>query len=167
MDCHLAATLKHLHPSILVIGYGNPLRCDDGVGQQIARVVADWGVPNVEAIAVHQLTPELVERLAEIDQAIFVDVYPALVDQDVQVRPLEPAKSGITSGHWCEPSVLLAMTQALYGDHPQSWWVMVPGVNFELGERLSTVAQQGIEVALQEIEQLIKSVRTKLCMKSE
>lgn len=152
MDCHLAATLKNLHQSILVIGYGNPLRCDDGVGQQIAKVVAAWEMPNVAAIALHQLTPELVELLAMADSAIFVDAYPAATEQDIQVRPLELAASGMTSGHWCEPPVLLAMTQALYGYHPQAWWVMMPGVNFELGECLSPVANQGIEAALEEIE---------------
>jgi hydrogenase maturation protease len=165
MDCHLAATLKSLHRSILVIGYGNPLRSDDGVGQEIAKQVAAWKLPNVEAIAVHQLTPELVEPLARVESAIFVDVYPVTVYQDIQIRLLEASKSGITSGHWCEPQVLLAMTQALYGYHPRSWWVMVPGVNFELGDSLSLIAQQGIESTLQRIEYLIESARTELCMK--
>ncbi|MDX2242936.1 MAG: hydrogenase maturation protease [Leptolyngbyaceae cyanobacterium bins.302] len=165
MDCHLAATLKSLHRSILVIGYGNLLRNDDGLGQEIAKQVAAWGVPDVEAIAVHQLTPELVESLTNVDVAIFIDAYPATVDQEIQVRSLEVAKSGMTSGHWCEPQVLLAMTQALYGAHPQAWWVMVPGVDFELGDSLSPIAQQGIERALQHIEHLIQSARTEPCMK--
>jgi hydrogenase maturation protease len=165
MDCHLTATLKSLHQSILVIGYGNPLRSDDGVGQQIAKEIAGWGMPNVEAIAVHQLTPELVEPLAMVDNAIFVDAYPTTVDPEIQVRLLALAESGMTSGHWCEPSVLLAMTQALYGRYPQAWWVMVPALNFELGECFSAVANQGMEAALQEIEQLMQSMRTELCMK--
>lgn len=167
MNCHLANTLKSLRQSILVIGYGSPLRSDDGVGQEIAKQVTAWGIPNVEAIAVHQLTPELVELLAKVDSAIFIDAYPAAADQKIQVRLLELAESGITSGHWCEPQVLLAMTQALYGNHPQAWWVMVPGVNFELGECFSAVANQGMKAALQEIEQLMKSARTESCMKLE
>jgi hydrogenase maturation protease len=100
MSRHLAATLKSLHRSILVIGYGSPLRSDDGVGQQIVKAIAAWGLPNVEAIAVHQLTPELVEPIATVDIAIFIDAYPATVDQEIQVRSLEVAQSGLTSGHW-------------------------------------------------------------------
>ena len=165
MNCHLAATLKSLHQSILVIGYGNPLRCDDGVGPQIAKGIAAWGMPNVEAIAVHQLTPELAETLATADIAIFVDAYPASTEQAVQICPLELAKSGTTTAHWCEPQSLLAITQALYGHHPQSWWVMVPGANFDLGNALSPFAEQGIETALEEIEQLIQSARAEQCMK--
>ncbi|GAB4383360.1 MAG: hydrogenase [Elainellaceae cyanobacterium] len=166
MNCHLAATLKSLRHSVLVIGYGSPLRNDDGVGQQIATDIANWRMPNVEAIAVHQLTPELVEKLAETDIAIFVDAYPSST-KEVQVHSLALAQSGITTGHWCDPSVLLATTQALYGVRPQAWWVTVPGENFELGECLSSVAQQGIETALETIERLIQTARANLCMKSE
>jgi hydrogenase maturation protease len=166
MDCHLAATLKSLHQSLLVIGYGNLLRSDDGVGQEIAKQVAAWRLPNVEAIAVHQLTPELIERLVMVDIAIFVDAYPVTAtEQKIQIRPLELARSGITSGHWCEPQVLLAIAQALYSYRPQAFWVMVPGVNFELGECLSPIAQQGMEAALQAIEHLITSARLEPCMK--
>ncbi|XGV97904.1 MAG: hydrogenase maturation protease [Leptolyngbya sp. BL-A-14] len=165
MDCHLAATLKSLRHSILVIGYGNLLRRDDGVGQQIAQQVARWGMPNVEAIAVHQLTPELVEPLSMVDLAIFVDACPTTAVPEIQVRPLELARSGMISGHWCEPQLLLAMTHLLYNYYPQAWWVMVPGVDFELGEGLSLIAKQGMEEALQEIEQLIHAARVEPCMK--
>lgn len=165
MNCHLAATLKSLHRSILVIGYGSSLHCDDAIGQQIAQAVAAWRMPNVETIAVHQLIPELVERLAMVDLVIFVDAYPSTASQEIQVRPLAPADSDLTTHHWCDPRALLSITQALYDYHPQAWWVMVPGVNFELGEGRSTVAAQGIEDALQEIEQLMRPVRTEPCMK--
>lgn len=148
-----------------MIGYGNSLRSDDGVGQEVARQIAAWGLPNVEAIAVHQLTPELVESLAKADVAIFIDAYLATAEQSIQVRPLVLAKSGITTGHWCEPPILLAMTQALYGYRPQAWWVMVPGADFELGDSLSPITQKAIESALQHIEHLIQSARTEPCTK--
>jgi hydrogenase maturation protease len=165
MNCHLAATLKSLRHSVLVIGYGSPLRSDDGVGQEIARRIAKWRISNVKAIAVHQLTPELIESLAKVKVAIFIDAYPTTAEQNIQVRSLEVAESGMTSGHWCEPQVLLAMTQALYGAHPQAWWVMVPGVSFEVGDSFSPIAKQGIESALQHVEHLIQSARTEPCMK--
>ncbi|WP_016870422.1 hypothetical protein [Fischerella muscicola] len=55
-------------------------------------------------------------------------------------------------------SYLFALTQALYGRSPQAWWVKVPGVNFELGESLSPVAEQGIEIALQKINHLLNTI---------
>lgn len=165
MSCHLTATLKSLRQSILVIGYGNPLRRDDGVGQQIAQEVAGWGMSNVEVITVRQLTPELMEQLAEVDVVIFIDAYLASENQDIQVYPLKPAQFEVTSGDWSEPQGLLAMTQTAHGHRPQAWWVMVPGANFELGEGFSSTAQRGVEAALQEIEYLMKSARSETCVK--
>jgi hypothetical protein len=42
---------------------------------------------------------------------------------------------------------------------PPAWWVTVPGVNFELGENLSPLAEQGIEIAIDKINHLIKTAR--------
>jgi hydrogenase maturation protease len=151
--------------NILVIGYGNLLRSDDAVGQQIAEAVAAWKIPHVQAIALHQLTPELAEQLAGVEMVIFVDVYPAsTAEQGVQVRPLQIGNSRFTTGHWCEPPLLLAITQSLYGSHPQAWWVVVPGTDFELGQNCSATAKQGMPIALQSIQQLIQIAREKTCM---
>lgn len=166
MDDPFAARNKSLEQPILVIGYGNPLRSDDGIGQEIAKEIAQRQLPNVAAIAVHQLTPELAEKLVQTDRVIFVD---ASTDRTttVQIHSITLANTGITSGHCCAPSVLLAMTQMLYGKHPQAWWVTVPGENFTLGESLSAVAQQGVETALRTIEELIQRMRLEACMKLE
>ncbi|MGG6293949.1 hydrogenase maturation protease [Leptolyngbya sp. AN02str] len=147
---------------IVVIGYGNLLRCDDGVGQYIATQMMQRNKVSikavVDAIALHQLTPELVETLATVDLAIFVDAYLAHSELDeVRVESVAIAPAGLATGHWCEPSVLLAMTQALHHYAPNAYWVTVPGVNFEFGEHLSLVAHRGITAAIHQIERLIES----------
>lgn len=152
-------------PSILLIGYGNDLRGDDAAGLRVSDAIASWKLANVSTLCVHQLTPELAEILAKVDIAIFVDAYPATAEQGVQVCPIELAHTNVTMEHSTNPSYLLTLTQALYGYSPQGWWVIVPGVNFELGESLSPVAERGIEIALQKINQLIKTIRKELCMK--
>ena len=74
---------------LLVIGYGNELRGDDGVGPRVARAVSDWRLPGVTALAVHQLAPELAEPLSLSDAAVFVDA--AVVGGDrVEVREIAP-----------------------------------------------------------------------------
>jgi hydrogenase maturation protease len=165
MDCHLAAALKSLHQSILVVGYGNLLRSDDGIGQQVAGEIAGWGIPNVQTIAVHQLTPELAEMLANPDIAIFVDACPISDDQDIQIKPINPSNFSPLMGHTSDPRSLLALSQVLYSRVPQAWWVIVPGMNFEVGDRLSSVAERNMEAALQEINHLMQTARTKPCTK--
>jgi hydrogenase maturation protease len=154
-------------PAILLIGYGNELRSDDAVGQRVSDLIASCKLTNLCTLCIRQLTPELADLLAKFDVAIFVDVYPATMEQNVQVCPIELADNSVTMGHSSNPSYLLALTKTLYGRSPQGWWVTVPGVNFEFGENLSPLAEQGIEIAIDKINHLIKTVRKELCMKLE
>ena len=50
---------------LVVIGYGNELRGDDGAGPRVARAVAAHNLPGVQIITAHQLTPEMADGLAE------------------------------------------------------------------------------------------------------
>jgi hydrogenase maturation protein HypF len=154
---------------VILIGYGNTLRGDDGAGQRVAATVAEWDLPNVRSIAVHQLLPELSESLAATQLAIFVDVYLADTDQGIQVHCLHPnshlsnhtrqvSNSRPAVGHTADPRSLLALTQAVYGTTPLSWWILIPVVQFEFGEQLSAIAEQGIHNALQQIQQLIGTI---------
>src|SRR5271166_5569047 len=93
---------------ILVIGYGNNLRTDDGVGPHVATAVASWELPGLVSVAVHQLTPELTELLASAELAIFVDALIASVGETVEIVPLELSVESEMHGHLCDPRSLLA-----------------------------------------------------------
>jgi hydrogenase maturation protease len=139
--------------SILLIGYGNTLRSDDGAGPRVAERVSAWGWPGLTAMAVHQLTPELAEPLARAELAIFVDA--RLADSEVEFVPLEPSRLGTVHGHTSAPRSLLGLAQAIYGRHPRAWLVTLPAVDITLGERLSATAERGVEAALVGIRALI------------
>ena len=153
-----------MNKALVVIGYGNELRSDDGIGQRVAKALQ---LSNVKSIAVHQLTPELAEVLANTELAIFIDACLASESSQVQVQSLLPNSSSAIAGHTADPRSLLALTKAIYGYCPQAWWVTIPGVNFELGENLSPLAEQGIEIAIDKINNLIKTLRKELGMKLE
>jgi hydrogenase maturation protease len=138
------------------IGYGNELRSDDGIGQRVANALQ---LSNVKSIAVHQLTPELAEVLANSEFAVFIDACLATENSQVQIQLLSPESLNVIAGHTADPRSLLALTKALYGYCPQAWWVTIPGENFELGENLSPLAEQGIKIAIDKINHLIKTVR--------
>src|SRR5689334_21377694 len=118
----------------LLIGYGNTLRSDDGVGPRIAIDAASWGLPRLETIAVPQLTPELAELLASAELVIFVDARQAEIGAAVEVSLLEAANLVEALAHASDPRWLLALTKAAYGHRPRAWLVTVPAVDFSLGE---------------------------------
>jgi hydrogenase maturation protease len=145
--------------TVMVIGYGNDLRSDDGIGQRIANEIASWHLPSVESVAVHQLTPDLADSLASTDLAIFVDACLPVENFDVQVQSLAPACDIDTNVHTGNPRSLLALTEAIYGNCPQAWWVTIPGINFEVGDRLSRTAESGGAIALVKIVQILDKVK--------
>jgi hydrogenase maturation protease len=133
---------------LLVIGYGNELRHDDGVGPRVGRAVAAWQLPGVEAVVVHQLTPEMAERVGEAESVVFVDAGPSDV---VQMRRLEPSCAARVLGHTGEPRELLALAEALYGHRPKAWLVTLPAPELGFGEGLSAAAEHGLAEALRQV----------------
>lgn len=143
----------------IVIGYGNDLRGDDAAGRRVADAVEDWGLPGVDSLSVHQLTPELADLLARAGQAIFVDAYPAAAGQALQIVRLEPHTAYVPSpgvGHFGDPRALLELTAQLHGYAPPARLVAVPAANFDFTEELSAVAETGIAEALEQIRGLIE-----------
>ena len=142
----------------LVIGYGNTLRSDDGAGQKVAAIVATWNLENVRSLSRHQLTPELAEDIAKANTVIFVDAIPSSseIKPQVQMEQIEAGNLNSSSlGHSSNPRSLLAITQYLYGKVPVAYWILIPAVNFDFGEQLSPITEQGIKLALEKIRKLL------------
>lgn len=150
---------------VIVIGYGNTLRSDDGAGQKVAEILASWHLPQVKSISVHQLTPELSALIAAAELAIFIDVYPAeqselAADNNIRVISIDPTTSrqhptSPEAGHIATPDRLLYLADLVYGKTPSAWWILLPAWNFEFGEHLSPLTTAGIEQALHHITHLI------------
>ena len=140
----------------LVIGYGNTLRSDDGVGAKVAAAVAELALPGVTVLVRHQLTPELAETISEARAVIFVDAA-ADASTEVQVRRLEPAGGAQLMAHAADPRTLLALAKQLFGRCPPAWWLTIPVENLEFGEELSPLARRGFETALEKIRALAGS----------
>jgi hydrogenase maturation protease len=140
-------------PSFLVIGYGNTLRRDDGVGPKVAEAVHALNLPGVRAIACHQLTPELAEPISQSRVAVFVDAA-ADASTEVQIRKLEPDESPQVMTHATDPQTMLALARDLFGHTPEAWWLTIPVENLGFGEGLSAGAEAGLKAAIAHIREL-------------
>jgi hydrogenase maturation protease len=141
----------------LVIGYGNTLRSDDGAGQIVADRVATWNLPNVRSLAVHQLTPELAEDLANVDTVIFIDAAISFErnSEKIEIKTFEGDCNYSSSGHTENPRSLLYLSKVVYNKLPLAYWILIPAINFDFGEAISSLTQQGITQTLLAIEQII------------
>jgi hydrogenase maturation protease len=139
---------------ILVIGYGNALRGDDGAGPAVARSIESLHLPGVRTQALHQLTPELAEDISVARAVIFVDARQAPEARAVEVLPLEPATQPEIRAHTSNPGAVLALAKTLYGRCPPTWLITIPAADFELGERFSSVTARAVADAVQKVRKL-------------
>jgi hydrogenase maturation protease len=124
---------------VLIVGYGNLLRGDDGLGWHAAeRLRALTQEPDVEILTLHQLTPELMEPISRAGRVIFIDACAGPVPGEIQVSAIEPqAAAGAAFSHHATPAALLAGALALYGHAPQATLITVAGADFSVSDRLS------------------------------
>lgn len=141
----------------LIIGYGNTLRRDDGVGQIVAQKVAQWNLPKTRSLSIHQLIPELAYDISEADLVIFVDgAYPGTINNGkIKIQRLKPKENKEKIGHYINPRSLLFLTENIYGKYPLAYWILLPTENFDFGENLSYITHKSIPFALEAIEHLI------------
>ena len=135
-----------------MIGYGNPLRGDDGIGPRIAVLVGRRR-PDVRVLHVHQLTPELAPVVAGADVAVFVDARAGGTGIRVERLVAEAQVSAID--HAVAPGAVLAMAAALYGRRPAAWCVSVSVRRLEFADTLSPAAARAAEEAVAVVCQLL------------
>jgi hydrogenase maturation protease len=138
--------------SVLIIGYGSELRGDDAAGRHAARRLAKRGF---DVLDVHQLTPELAERVAKAHEVIFLDAHQGLPPGDVAVERLSlgPRAQGAGGAleHHSSPVSLLRLARTAYGAEPTAWLVSMGGACFDMGAALSPAAERAVARAIKEV----------------
>lgn len=141
----------------LVLGYGNPLRGDDGVGWQAAILVAKELEGAVDVLARHQLTPELAESISQVDRVVFIDAACEGTPGQVCCRQLESNDGdGQTFTHHVAPADLLATAQALYGHAPIGYLLTVNGASFGYTEALSPLVSAALPEVLAQVRAIVQ-----------
>ena len=139
--------------SSLLIGWGNPLRQDDGLGWQLARQLQVQAPPGAWIRAEHQLLPELSADLARCARVLFVDALPtagaALPPPSITSVAAAPGRaSGAGITHHQSPAGLLQLCLALYGQQPPASLLLIPAPQLGFSDQLSAAGQRQLQAAL-------------------
>jgi hydrogenase maturation protease len=141
----------------LVIGIGNTLRGDDGIGVAVAeQVAAQHSAPDLEVIACHQLTPELIALISQAEQVIFVDASVTQPSGSLRVQPLDPEQAPMLSVHHTAPSALLMAAKVLYGAQPHSTLITVGAQEFSFTEQFSQPVAEALPRAVRLVLSLLE-----------
>jgi hydrogenase maturation protease len=148
--------------AVLVVGYGNSLRGDDGVGWHAAsRLAGDPRLAGARVLAHHQLLPELAVDVSRASLVVLVD---AAADGDpgaVSVRRVQPRRTETaTWSHHLTPESLAGLAEALYGAVPPIVLVSVAAGSFADGDRLSGALQQALPEVVEVVTDVVSQPRT-------
>ena len=145
---------------ILIIGYGNPGRGDDGLGPALAARIEALNLPGVSVESDYQLAVEHAALAAEHDLVVFADA--ALdAEEPFYFRPLEaaPAPPKFTS-HGISPAEVLHLASVCFKSYPAGYLLGIRA-HFTEGfrEGLSREALKNLDEALEHLRQFIASHR--------
>ena len=146
---------------ILVIGYGNPYRGDDGFGIRAAEQFEGMNTDSgVQVVAAQELRPEFAEMASRVDLLIFLDA--STQGQPGTVRLTDVALAEGATGlfsHDLTPERLLAAAQVIYGCRPHGLLISVTGEDFGIGAQLSPVVAASLPSVFQRLQAIIADAR--------
>ena len=143
---------------VLVYGYGNPGRLDDGLGPALVHELAQ---PDPEAsVTLHtayQLQIEDAALVAEHDVVVFVDA-DVTCPAPFELRRLVPCRDSGYSTHSVAPEAVLALARQHFGCDTVGFTLGIRGYDFDgYGERLSPRAGRNLAAALELVRRALQS----------
>ena len=136
---------------ILVYGYGNPGRQDDGLGVALVEELEKWAVaekiPGLGFDSNYQLNAEDALALAEHDVVVFADAT-GQGTEAFAFRRLEPHTTIAFSTHAMAPESVFALCTELYGKQPATWLLTIRGYAWEPAAAPTPTAQANLAAAL-------------------
>jgi hydrogenase maturation protease len=160
--------------TILVLGYGNLDRQDDGVAWHVlGNLMKTFGHPVPNSIDIDtldqkngiyfyyqlQLLPELADELFKYDRAVFIDAHTGAIPNDIEVVSITPSFQSSPLTHHLTVNSLLSIAQSINENVPDSILVSIRGFEFKFSQQLSQKAKELVPIAVDRIQKWIKETK--------
>ena len=98
--CAATDSLTPLVPRVVVLGFGNPLRGDDGVGWLVAEAAAQRWPGRLVVRTGQQLVPEWAADLTDADVVYFVDASLEVDEAELEALSTDADRHQLTATTW-------------------------------------------------------------------
>ncbi len=137
---------------VLIYGYGNPGRRDDGLGVKMTEMIEQWAkaheLNQIEVDSNYQLNIEDAEKVAAYDLVIFVDASQEEELTNFKLSNVEPNEEKVEfTMHAVSPAYIMHLTQKLFQKTPETKLLSIRGYRWEFEEGLSDSALLNLERA--------------------
>lgn len=148
---------------VLVLGYGNPGREDDGLGPAVAAAIEDLALPGVTVDADYQLNIEDAAGMQDYDAVLFVDASKT-APEPYELYRVQPSAEIAFTSHSVSPESVLAISEEHFGRAPNAWVLGVRGYTFDMAEGLSRQAQANLHGAVDAARAWIEDLPNQLAL---
>lgn len=133
---------------VLVLGYGNPGRGDDGLGPALVAALEVDPPDGATLASNYQLTVEDGMDVAAHEVAIFVDAATSGA-APLAFTPVAPAEAVSFSSHHVSPGSVLALARTLFGARTRAYTLAIRGYEFDaFREALSPAAAENLAASV-------------------
>jgi len=139
---------------ILVLGYGNPGRQDDGLGPAAAEAIERLHAPGVRVEVNYLLNIEDAAEAAEHDWVVFVDAA-EVGTEPFEVREVSPADATAFTSHIVKPEVIMGICRKHYSRTPRALLIGIRGYEFELQEGFTNRGRSNLDRAIAYLRYLL------------
>jgi hydrogenase maturation protease len=116
---------------LLLIGYGNPARQDDGLGPALAAAIEKLNLDGVTVDSGYQLGVEDAETAARHRTVIFADAA-TTGPEPFAFRALAPESPQSFSSHSVAPAAVLSLAHDAFGSNVAGYLLAIRGYSFEM-----------------------------------
>jgi hydrogenase maturation protease len=142
---------------LLILGYGNPGRLDDGLGPACVEALRPFDLPGVTLESDYQLTVEDAALAAEHEVVVFVDAT-VTGPEPFDFFEVQPTETLSFSSHVVEPGAVITLAESLFGARIHAFTLAIRGYQFnEFGEYLSQQARNNLAAAVHFLAPLARS----------
>lgn len=148
---------------ILIYGYGNPGRQDDGLGYAMVSKLEDWvnssGICGIEFDSNYQLNIEDAEIITGKDLVIFVDASVEEIDDFTMTDVTGETEVSFTT-HSASPGYIVKLCSELFGSAPPVKLLHIKGYQWEFREGLSDQAEKNLHKAFIFMKEYLLNLQT-------
>jgi hydrogenase maturation protease len=145
-------------PRILIYGYGNPGRQDDGLGVLLAEELERWslenGLTHIHTDSNYQLNLEDAAGIANYDLVIFADASKEDI-RHFSFEPLTPSEKVEFTMHAVSPAFVLNLCRQVFNCEPEAYLLHIRGHEWEFMDDLTGFARDNLNRACEYVKKFI------------
>lgn len=147
--------------SILIYGYGNPGRQDDGLGNAFVQEMEQWvDDNNIKGIFLesnYQLNIEDSDLISDKDIVVFVDATIEEIE-NFYIDKVNASEAKIEfTMHAVSPAFVLNLCNQIYDKYPKCYLLHIKGYEWDFKEEISSKAKQNLEMALNYVKEKLST----------